>query len=127
MKHISKEEFIEWVKSRDFNLKSSHDKLCFPIIYRIYRKMIIGIKFHGIKVNEDTIIDGHHRYLASQLAEITIEIFPSPRTSATKTTNWESIEFDHEDWDTAAKIKMLTAQDAEYNNLSIEEISKQLE
>ena len=60
----------------NFNLKSTHERLCFPVIKRLYTKMKIGIKFSGIKVDGDLIIDGHHRYLASLLAEICPESTP---------------------------------------------------
>ncbi|MFD2287436.1 hypothetical protein GJU39_07690 [Pedobacter petrophilus] len=43
-------------------LLSSHAKLSIPIINRIYKKMINNIKFDDIKVCDNLIIDGHHRY-----------------------------------------------------------------
>lgn len=36
--------------------------------------------------------------------------------------NWELVNFDENDWDTTAKIKMLNKLDANYNNIPIEEI-----
>jgi len=77
----------------NFNLKSTHAKLCFPVIKRLYRKMKIGIKFSGIKVDGDLIIDGHHRYLASLLAGVCLEKHPSNKTSATKVLEWNMVEF----------------------------------
>ena len=127
MKQISKEDVIALVAANDLELKSTHNKLCLPIIVRIYKKMAIGIKFSGIKVDENSIIDGHHRYLASLLAGVTLERFISVKTSATIITDWNSIDFDEEDWDTEAKIKILNEADAQYNNMSVEKISKQLE
>lgn len=83
--------------------------------------MLAGIKFSGIKVENNLICDGH-RYLASLLANISIERIPGSRTSATVVADWKSVIFEDEDWDTQAKIDMLNNQDAEYNNMPIEKI-----
>lgn len=82
--------------------------------------MSVGITFSGIRVEKNNICDGHHRYIASILANFSLERIPSKITSATKAVDWNSVSFDEEDWDTPAKIKMLNAQDAEYNNIPLE-------
>ena len=84
--------------------------------------MLVGIKFTEIKVENGLICDGHHRYLASLLAKYSIETVPSVTTAATIIINWESVNFDNDDWDTTAKIKMLNEIDANYNNIPIEKI-----
>ncbi len=111
-------------RTKQIELSSTHNKLCLPIINRLYKKMMIGIRFSGIKVSDGVIIDGHHRYLASQLANIELERLPSSKTSATTIIDWESVVFATEDWDTEAKIKMLNEEDARYNNVPLEEIAK---
>lgn len=35
--------------------------------------MTNGIKFEIVKINENIIIDGHHRYISSELAKSEIE------------------------------------------------------
>lgn len=84
--------------------------------------MSAGIKFTGIKVENNLICDGHHRYIASMLANFPLERIPGNITSATAAVPWESVIFEEEDWDTSAKIKMLNEQDADYNNIAIERI-----
>jgi hypothetical protein len=126
MKQLTKVDIENLFKENNVELKSTHSKLCLPIINRIYRKMVIEIKFPSIKVYGDLIIDGHHRYLASLLAAVKLEKDPSNKTSATEITDWNAVVFDDEDWDTEAKIKMLNEQDARFNNMSIEEISNHL-
>lgn len=88
--------------------------------------MSAGIKFSGIKVENNLICDGHHRYIDSILANFPIERFSGIVTSATTVVNWELVIFEDDDWDTPAKIKMLNEQDAEYNNIPIEKISELL-
>jgi hypothetical protein len=122
LEKITKEIIFEIVNRSDFELKSTHSKLCIPVINRIYKKMTAGIKFSGIKVEGNLICDGHHRYLASILANFPLEKIPGNKTSTTFPVDWKSIGFEEDDWDTPAKINMLNKQDAEYNNIPIEKI-----
>ena len=84
--------------------------------------MSAGIKFSGIKVENNLICDGHHSYVASLLANFSIERISANTTSATFVVQWKSVIFEDEDWDTPAKIIMLNEQDANYNNIPIEKI-----
>lgn len=122
MEKITSELILKFITEYDIELQCTHQKLCVPIIDRIYRKMLAGIKFAEIKVADGLICDGHHRYLASLLAQYSIEKISYQSTSAMIVTSWESVFFDDEDWDTPAKIRMLNKHDADYNNIPIEEL-----
>jgi hypothetical protein len=124
VQQITKEYEETILKDQKITLKSTQKKLCFPIINRIYKKMKSGIKFSAIKVDENLIIDGHHRYIASIMAEVPLELIPSNKTSATTIFDWSQILLDSEDWDTTAKINMLNAIDAEFNNISFEKLDE---
>ena len=123
MKQVTKLAVTYLLGDNKLELKSTHGRLCLPIINRLYKKMSIGIKFSGIKVADNLIIDGHHRYLASLLTNYELERIPSNTTSATVVTDWSLVEFVDEDWDTEAKIKMLNELDAKYNNIPLEDIA----
>lgn len=122
METLTKEIIIDFIQKNNIELSSTQTKLCLPIINRIYKKMCAGIQFSGIKVQNGFICDGHHRYVASILAQFPIERIPGIVTSSTTMVNWESVFFEEEDWDTAAKIDMLNEQDANYNNLPLAKI-----
>jgi hypothetical protein len=81
-----------------------------------------GVKFDNIKICENIIIDGHHRYISSLIAEIEIGKSISHKTSATYEYDWETVDFIYEEWDTEDKIKHLNELDAAFNNVSIEKI-----
>ena len=68
--------------------------------------MTVGIKFPAIKIENNLICDGHHRYIASILSNFKLDIVIGKLTSATTSILWESVIFDEEDWDTIAKIKI---------------------
>ena len=88
--------------------------------------MTIGIKFPGIKVDGDVIIDGHHRYLASLIAGVSLEVYPSYKTSATAVADWTAVEIVEEDWDTPAKILFHNQMDAQFNDMTIEAFNELL-
>ena len=84
--------------------------------------MSSGIQFAGIKVDKNLICDGHHRYIASLLANFPLERIPGNSTSATRITEWASVSFQTQEWDTPVKIAMLNEQDAVFNNIPIKEL-----
>lgn len=114
------------IEEQKLSLKPTQNRVCIPIVSRIYKKMRVGIKFTGIKVYGDLIIDGHHRFLASILAGFDLEKFPSYKTSVTNFIKWEDVEFVYEDWDTMAKIEYLNRIDAENNGITLEELTELL-
>ena len=103
---------------------ATQSKLCIPIIDRLCQKMLYGIKFNDIKICENLIIDGHHRYLSSLIADFNIGQVLSNKTSRTRSIEWGVVEFDENDWDTPSKISYLNEQDAIYNGLDVEIIKQ---
>lgn len=122
MEKITKEIVESFLLKNEIELNGTHARLCIPIIDRIYRKMCFGIKFSGIQVENNLICDGHHRYLASLLAQYSIDRIPSCSTSATRIIDWKLVIFEEDDWDTPAKIDMLNEQDASFNNIPLEQL-----
>ncbi len=123
MNDITKETIGQFISSNDIGLASTQPRLCLPIINRMYRKMSAGIQFPGIKIENNLICDGHHRYIASLLAKFQLEKLPGKTASATTAVDWRCVIFEEEDWDTNAKIKMLNEQDAAFNNMPIEQVA----
>jgi hypothetical protein len=122
MNGITQAFIQESLKGQQLELSSTHKKLSIPIIYRIYKKMTVGIQFDDIKVCDDLIIDGHHRYVSSILAGKTLGRVKSSKTSATRTREWEDVKFVEEEWDTPEKIYSLNEDDAEFNNISLDRL-----
>jgi len=117
---ITAEYLQQFIAKRNIELKPTQSKLCIPIIERMRQKMLKGIKFDDIKICDNLVIDGHHRYVSSLLADIQLTSVPTQKTSATQEFDWTNIEFDKNDWDTESKIQYLNEQDAKYNNIDIE-------
>ena len=122
MPEIAAETLENFLKQNTLKYLPTHQKLSLPIINRIYKKMRSGIKFEIIKVHENLIIDGHHRYISSELAKIELNKTSYPKTAATIAYKWDDVQFVNEEWDTKHKIQYLNQLDAEYNGLPLEKI-----
>lgn len=127
MEQITKEIIAEFIRKNEIELKSTHKTLCLPIIHRLYKKMRHNLRFSCIYVCDGAIIDGHHRYVASLLAGFKLDSSLSYKTSATEITDWKSVSFVEEDWDTPEKIEKLNREDADYNAIPIEKIRELLQ
>ena len=121
-----KEQLIELMHSGKIELISTHEHLSLPVIERIHKKMTLKLLFRSIQVAENVIIDGHHRYLASMLANYKLEQTPCIKPQAKTNFDWKSVKLVDEDWDTDAKIKNLNYQDAKYNDMTLEELLEKI-
>ncbi|MGZ3754311.1 MAG: hypothetical protein ACXVAY_02735 [Mucilaginibacter sp.] len=124
MQKITVESITEFIISHDIPYAPTQTKLCIPIISRMCQKMSHGIKFDKIKVFDNIIIDGHHRYLSALIMNFELGQVPTNSTSATEPISWNLVEFVEDDWDTPAKIDYLNELDAKYNELELEFVKR---
>jgi hypothetical protein len=120
MKQITAEIIKEYFQNNSIELAPSQERICVPVVNRIYQKMVYGIKFDVIKVVDSLVVEGHHRYVSALLAGFEIGRVPGVRTSATNEYSWTAVELDANDWDTISKIEYLNQKDAQFNNVDIE-------
>ncbi len=124
MENITAKFINDFIDKNEIPLIATQSRLCIPVIDRLCRKMEHGIKFDDIKICDNLVIDGHHRYLSSLIINFNIGQVHSHQTSATKPIEWRFVTFDENDWDTPSKISHLNELDAIYNNLDIEFIKQ---
>ena len=86
-----------------------------------------GLKFDDIKICGDLVIDGHHRYISSLLANKDCGTVFTNRTSATRTYDWSEVKFVENEWDTPEKINKLNKDDAEFNGMPLKDIQQMTE
>jgi hypothetical protein len=122
LERITKEIIVDFISNNEIELASTHTRLSLPIINRIFKKMSANIKIPAIKVEGNFICDGHHRYVASLLAQYPLERISWNKTSATTLIDWKTVSFDDGDWDTEEEVNQRNRQDAEFNNIPIEKI-----
>jgi hypothetical protein len=75
--------------------------------------MKIGVQFQPIQVKGNFIVNGHHRYIASKLADIEMECIPWEAPEIMMTYQWKEIWLDPLDWDTPEEIKAYHQKDAQ--------------
>ena len=108
-----------------FDFRPTQEKLSVPLIYRIYKKMNAGLSnFDAIKIADNLIIDGHHRYIASKMAGSQIQIFPSTKNHNQTIFEWKEIKLKMTEYDSETEIKYHNFNDAKKNGISIEFIEK---
>lgn len=117
---MTREEILACVEASETDLRPSQQSVSIPVIIRLYKKMKGGIRFSNIKVENGTICDGHHRYIASLLAGVGIEIIPSILKS--EILDWKSVAFENNDWDNDHKVLRLNKIDAHYNKMTLEQV-----
>ena len=122
MLDINERTIKQALKDAHPELESTHTRLSIPIIKRMYIKMKNDIDFDEIKVCDNLIMDGHHRYVSSMLVGKSLGRVKSSKTSATRTTAWADVDYVEEEWDTPEKIYRLNVEDAEFNKISLERL-----
>lgn len=122
--NINKKLILAKLKEEDSTYRPNQAKLSLPIIIRMCKKMSNELKFRPICVASDgLIVDGHHRYISSVLANYTLDVVSGyPKPSHVNEISWNIVDFIDADWDTPDKIRMLNEQDARYNGMKIEDI-----
>jgi len=123
---INKALILNKIAGSDFTLSPTQSKISIPILERIYKKMANEIQFGPIWVfDEKLIIDGHHRYIASLLADFNLEHTSTIRVPEVHIElKWKDVVFVNEEWDTEANINRLNEEDAKFNKMTIEQIEQ---
>lgn len=95
------EKLQNFIINTEHKYLTTHQKLCFAIIARIYRRVLKGYRFGAIKIsNQQLIVDGNHRYIAYKLANIEIEILEATRSFCDQPKKFNDIAIDVlQDWD----------------------------
>jgi hypothetical protein len=64
--------------------KTQQDRVYIPKIERFVKDMLNGDKFPPIKVDGNVIVEGHHRYIASKMAGVKVDVVPGARAAFKK-------------------------------------------
>lgn len=102
--HEFHKKVMKYIEETEHEYFSTHTKICFFIIHRIYRRVLLGYgsKFGGIKIDTTNklIIDGNHRYIAFKLANFNFETIEWTKNHSDPLNKINSINLViSEDWD----------------------------
>lgn len=123
MQKLSLEEIKEYIENNQLELIPTQYALSVPIINRMYRKMQYGLQFDDIRISDQLIMNGHHRYLSSMLAGRPIGRVCSQCSPATRQYSWQHVQLDTQDWDTKEQIQKFNEEDARFNGIPIQELN----
>ncbi|MCT4140385.1 hypothetical protein HZP65_06490 [Elizabethkingia anophelis] len=95
---------INFVENTTHEYFTTHTKICYFIVERIYRRVKNGhgSKFGGIKIDDENrlIIDGNHRYIAYKLAGFQYEKISWRKNYSDPHYDINDIKIEiEEDWD----------------------------
>lgn len=95
------QDLKKFITNTEHEYLTTHQKLCFAIIARIYRRVLQGYRFGAIKISDERlIVDGNHRYIAYKLANVEIEILEATRSFCDQPKRFNDVVIDIlEDWD----------------------------
>ena len=110
------------LSERNLTFFPSQAKLSIPLIIRIYKRMKLGIQFDDIKVYENVIIDGHHRFISSILAGYSIKNVDSLKPEGTDQADWNKVELIDISYYDNSKINNFNKLDAAELKITVEEL-----
>lgn len=101
MHEITFEQVKLFIETIPLKFNPSQNKISYPIIVRIHKRLQEGHRFSNIKVHNNTIKDGHHRFISLSLLnkEISHDNAGENITKQIELT-WSDVELDYEDYDT---------------------------
>ncbi len=92
------EEVQKFLKENQHCLKSTQKKVSLPVLNRIYNKLQKG-RFGIIQVENDIIIDRHHRYICYGLLNIEINKVNLNQNNSIEIIDWKNVEIELINWD----------------------------
>ncbi len=95
------EKLRDFITNTEHEYQTTHQRLCFAIIARIYTRVLKGYRFGAVKISDQKlIIDGNHRYIAYKLAGIAFETIKATQSFCDKPKKFNEVEIDAiQDWD----------------------------
>lgn len=104
---ITKKEVEEFLKSHNFPYQPNQHKICFPKLERIYERMAKDKVFPAIKIGNGKIIEGHHRYICSEMLGKELAVVKGGiNLSQTETFVWTEIIVEDAEWDFDWEIRL---------------------
>lgn len=101
LKELDIDQLRYFIENEQHEYSTAHTILCFAIIRRIHRRLLMGYRFGSIKISKNgLIIDGNHRYVAYKIADVPIETILGTSSFCDKNRSFNEVQIDiHQDWD----------------------------
>lgn len=121
LKEFTVKDIKNILQSEKLKLKPTQNKLSLPIINRICKKMFLGYETKNIHVDDNCIVNGHHRYISSKLVDSSLETTNWTKANSTQIHKWSDLIVESQDWDNSTdsefcKIKEHIKDDLHLNS-----------
>lgn len=93
----------DYLQKNKLPLFASQKEVSFPILSRIHKRLKEGKQFGAILVDDNLIVNGHHRYVCLSILGLEVEQLVWTSNSSSESICWTKIGVDEEDWDTDKK------------------------
>ena len=103
---ITKEEVEKFLSNNVLPFKPGQTKLSLPILQRIHQRVQLDYKFNPVKVDEDRLIDGHHRFICFAILGKQIESIVGGRNNTQNIEcSWQEVTREEIDYDSTTDKK----------------------
>ena len=111
---LTKEILDTFLKETNHKYNTAHSVLCYAIIKRIHRRLLMGYRFGTITVCQTKclVVDGNHRFIAYSLAGIDVEVRDGTSSHCDVPKSFNDINIDQDkDWDIYSPEKKIFCND----------------
>jgi filamentous hemagglutinin len=98
MDEITLEYVQKYIRENRFDLLPTQDKISFPMIVRYYGMLKNGEIPPAINIENDVIVDGHHRYISGHIYGSVPEKCTWIRPIANEIKSWDAVVVHAEDF-----------------------------
>jgi len=100
-KEITYEDVEAYLGNCSLEIKPGQKKVSYPIIKRIHRRLQDGHTFSNIKIANNVIDDGHHRFVSLSLLGMDINSVPAGENlTEEEKIEWSDVRLIKTDYDT---------------------------
>jgi hypothetical protein len=114
---LTKKDIEEFLNNEDLFLRPRQGKLSLPILQRIHHKMKLEVPFASIQVDGDLIVNGHHRYICSEILKSNLEQINWMRPEGATALAWRDVVIEEIDFDQPEEILQHNLNDARISGL----------
>ena|SRR6218665_513411 len=95
---LSIEEVRKYLLTTQFDFNPTQQRISFPLIQRYILLLSGGSEAPAIQIDENSIVNGHHRYISGCIYERKPDTVPWLKATSTSILNWTEVIVVEEDF-----------------------------
>ncbi len=98
MERINLETVTYFLQNNELAYHPTQNKISFPLLERIFNRLKAGNRFSPIQIDEQSLIDGHHRFVCLSMLDLSVETV-NVINSGRAINKWAEVQVEIRDWD----------------------------